>query len=552
MINSFTNKSGNESSLFIAVGHIINLLGVKVSERSLQEELMGNPYFPSLLAASDALFQWNVNSMFVKIPSDHLHEATMPALAKIKKERSNEFISISNISNSTVTYTSGYTGKEEKLSCQEFEQYWDGKLMLVEKSLYSKDAKYSSNKRKERNQRWNVAFATITAILFLYASFLGLDFTGKLLLMLKLTGLIVSVLLVVHDYDKANVLANKICRLGGGKSNCGIVTSSSFSKLFGWISFSELGAIYFGGGGIALSLSSFLGLYSTLNILAILTVLVLPYTFFSIFIQMKIKAWCPLCLAVQGILWMEFICYYHEGHLSETIMAGITLQPVSLLLFSYLFPLAAWLLVKQTIEPFLEINGYKRNLDIMLRDRRLFLGLVNSEPEKKIPELPVEIIVGSKKAETEVVMIISFFCSACARTIKEVFILDKMLPKVNFRIRFDLNKNPNKAIPIMKHLLGLYLCNGEEDAKTALLNWFSIKNYDTWVMANPLGAYALKKGLEIDSLINDFKEWHASTKVEHSPFFFIDGKPLPYNYTIFDIKHHLRFYVKNVVLESPA
>ena len=52
-----------EQNAFEALKYVVEATGVKVTSKSVREQLYLNPDFPSLLSFSDVLNQWNVSNM---------------------------------------------------------------------------------------------------------------------------------------------------------------------------------------------------------------------------------------------------------------------------------------------------------------------------------------------------------------------------------------------------------------------------------------------------------------------------------------------------------
>lgn len=119
---------------------------------------------------------------------------------------------------------------------------------------------------------------------------------------ITLAGLFVSCLLLWYEVDRANPALQKICT-GAKNVNCGAILNSKQAKLFGSISWSEVGFFYFSVSYLLLLLQG----YNALPLVAWLNIFALPYTVFSIYYQWRVaKQWCVLCLWVQAILVAQF------------------------------------------------------------------------------------------------------------------------------------------------------------------------------------------------------------------------------------------------------
>ena len=125
---------------------------------------------------------------------------------------------------------------------------------------------------------------------------------------LKIVGGTLSLYLLRKQFGGKNSAVDAFCKMGG-KSDCDAVIFSPASKVFGFIHLSEIGALYFTGGVLSIVLGV-LSTYSLPSLLFVLSASALPFTPFAIYYQgWVIKRWCPLCLAVIGVLWLEFLTH---------------------------------------------------------------------------------------------------------------------------------------------------------------------------------------------------------------------------------------------------
>ena len=99
------------------------------------------------------------------------------------------------------------------------------------------------------------------------------------LVLTKVFGLIVSLLLVLHELKVSNPLVDKICHISK-HTDCNAVLESDSSKVFGWINWADFGFIYFVGGLFFIIINSGRG---AINLLALISVFSLPFPLFSIY-----------------------------------------------------------------------------------------------------------------------------------------------------------------------------------------------------------------------------------------------------------------------------
>ncbi len=125
-------------------------------------------------------------------------------------------------------------------------------------------------------------------------------------------GLWLSYMLLQKSLGIHTSTSDKVCGVLE-RGGCDIITTSKASKLFGVFSWSEVGFGYF-----SVSLITLLIFPHLWQSLAICNLLCLPYTVWSITYQKFIAHhWCTLCVGVQSILWLLFLCYLGGGLLKD-------------------------------------------------------------------------------------------------------------------------------------------------------------------------------------------------------------------------------------------
>ena len=129
-----------------------------------------------------------------------------------------------------------------------------------------------------------------------------------------MVGLYMSYLLMQKSLNIDSGAADNVCKAieAGG---CDSVLATKASKFFGIFGWSEVGFSYF-----SVSLLALLIFPEYIGYLALCNVCCLPFSFWSVWYQKyRAKAWCTLCLSVQGTLWLLFFCYLGGGWLREAL-----------------------------------------------------------------------------------------------------------------------------------------------------------------------------------------------------------------------------------------
>lgn len=210
------------------------------------------------------------------------------------------------------------------------------------------------NKRKINFIRIAVGgFSVLLLVTFVLCYFKGDNQRMAIsILMSKIVGFSASVFLIIGELG--HPFFNRFCPRGE-KFNCHAVMESPAAKLLGFIPMADIGGIYFSGGIILICFSVLHShFFQQIFILALLNLLTLPYTIFSVAYQaLKVKKWCALCLIVQLTFWFEFSQFY------PFLFAGIppfTIEDFYPILWSFGLPLFIWLFFRPPVKKAFEAD----------------------------------------------------------------------------------------------------------------------------------------------------------------------------------------------------
>lgn len=133
-----------------------------------------------------------------------------------------------------------------------------------------------------------------------------------LLTLLDLGGLYISYLLILKQLHIHSGAAEHVCGIieQHGCSKVLATEGSSFMGLFHW---AEVGLAYF-----SVTLVAQIAFPSAWPMLAAISLCCLPFSLWSVWYQRtRAHAWCTLCLTVQSIFWLQFVCYLCWGMYSH-------------------------------------------------------------------------------------------------------------------------------------------------------------------------------------------------------------------------------------------
>ena len=356
--------------------------------------------------------------------------------------------------------------------------------------------------------------------------------------MLKLAGLLVSILLVWYSLDADNSFLRSICQLNA-RTNCSTVLTTSAAKLFGWLSWAEVGLFYFGGGLLALLLfqKNTAVLYP---LLFGLTVVALPYTFWSVYYQWyRARQWCVLCLTVQGLLWMEFgVLLYFQRRLSWPV--GFDLTEISHLVASFLLLPALWVLLKPVWSQALRTDELQRSLQKIKFDP-VYLESLGRRAQVLPPVLTgMQVLtLGNSEASDTLTVITNPTCSLCSRAHLEIEALMTELEDVKCQIILVATNRPGDAGVFVAHRV---LSQPVKEALTALHDWYTTLRVGSWLKKMPLRE-ATAEGM---AQLGLHRQWCELASVSATPTVFFNGAEIPRHYTISESKQVLKFFKERV------
>jgi uncharacterized membrane protein len=173
-----------------------------------------------------------------------------------------------------------------------------------------------------------------------------------LIILYKTIGLAASIFLVLGELG--HKIFDRVC-IRSERFDCHAVMESPAAKLMGRIPMADLGVLYFSGGIILIGFSVVNPyFFDQIFLLAVLNLLTLPYTFFSISYQaLVIKKWCSLCLIIQLTFWLEFFHFY------SFLAAGVPrfrVEDFLPMVWSFGLPVLLWLLFRPALQKFIQVE----------------------------------------------------------------------------------------------------------------------------------------------------------------------------------------------------
>lgn len=512
---------------------LLRKLSVNVTVDAIISELEKHPDYPSLLSISDVLNNFRIENSAFRISVDDLEDVQAPFIAHVNVE-DGEVILIDKIENSVIFF-SNEKGNRQKVALNEFENIFSGVVLVVEAP-----SAVSSPKSAAQFFNWFKApiIATIALLVTITAIALNIsyftNFSGALIMLsvLKTAGLITCILLLIQSIDADNPIIQKICK-GGDKADCNAILSSKSARVFEGLSWSEVGFFYFAGTWLLLMFGPHSP--SVFQVMAILNVISLPYTFYSIYYQARVaKQWCVLCCTVQILLWLEFAAFFKVVVLPFKLPTSVEWGAFFIALTS---PVIFWILIKPLLSRLQELKSLKQQLRRFKYNTDLFNKLLSNQTRYEMPDENWSIVLGNLEANNSITLVTNPYCQPCS---KMHSLLDELLEyrgDLQARIVFTAN-NTDKDIktPVSRHLMALNELADKTIVKKALSDWYAQKqkNFEEWAKTYPVNLdeanyYKLDRQ----------RSWCNRVAIQVTPTLMLNGRPLPNLYQLSDIKYML-------------
>ncbi len=258
-------------------------------------------------------------------------------------------------------------------------------------------------------------------------------------------------------------------------------------------------------------------------------------TFFSFYQQIIIaKKWCPICLSIITLIYIEFICLLSFNHFSFTINIKAILLYSLVLITSYMASVFLKRTLKKNIKLESEItkhNRFKRNYELFK------MSLLASEKIETDFIYQNKIILGNPDAKLKLILVSSPFCSYCKnahKIIEEILELHKDKVCIDFHFHFNAEKSNEKSKIIHHELVKIYFKKGQIEFMTQLYNWFENRDeskltFSTFEEIN----------LDINELLANQFEWNKENNINFTPALIINNYHFPKVYERADLIHFI-------------
>ena len=380
-----------------------------------------HPYKYSLFGLSRMLTDYGVKNRGVRFSDKAaaLAELEAPFVAQV----SGDLTLVVKIADDAVTYR--WYDQDVHVSREQFLGLWSGVALIVAPDEDSCEPHYAEHRQEEQIynvKKWG-AIGSITILLLLLlirqasSSLSGEELGARLsLVILNLVGLYVSYLLLLRQLKIASSTADRLCNLLK-HSTCTDLLDTPAAKAAYGISWSEIGAAYFGVNTLALVFFP-----ETFYALTLFAFGAVGYAAWSLLYQrFRAHVWCMLCLFVQAVFILQATtCLAYILHSKGSLEGNshfslFTLSLITLFLLSYLTATLTLHLSLPVISKARQAEQWRSDYRNFKLREEVFEAVLSKEKQySSLITHHSSILFGAPDAQYRLTILTNPYCNPCA------------------------------------------------------------------------------------------------------------------------------------------
>jgi uncharacterized membrane protein len=444
---------------------------------------------------------------------------------------------VKKITDKTVTYLHQ---KETTLTKEAFLQQYRNIVWVAESDENSGEKGYEQKLKLEKSAKhkttaWIIGLIAVLLFAILTNLATASAYSFLAISLFKFIGTGIAILLLMYEIDKSNAFVRNICT-AGGQTDCDAVLSSTASKIAG-ISWSEIGFFYFAGTTLSLFIPG-VSYSEKVSWIAVANAFAAPYILFSLYYQYwVIKHWCPLCLAVQTVLFSEFI--WSIFNFWESPRAFHFDPSYSIFIIPcVLLPILSWYLLKPIFAKAGDTDLYRSAYNRLQNNPDVFNGLLQQQARAADGWEHLGIEIGNPAAANTIIKVCSPYCQPCAQAhpiLEDIIDHNKDIRlKIIFRTK---KKQEDIELQVIKSLLAVAAGGDTAQTRQSLDDWYLPKEKDNLKFA---AKYPFNGVLDYQNdKVSAMREWCEASEITYTPTIFVNGYRLPENYNLMDLKNIL-------------
>ena len=501
----------------------LKMLGVPYTSSYANKIYEEHPYRESMFGLSQIFRHYRIQNygLRLKDKSEMVH-LPMPCIMHFP----NDFVLVTKATENEVNFW--WNGNQMNLEMQAFCRQWTGETLLFDQTENALEPDYMKHQRKQwlRVLTYMLPFLCFIVLLFIHLLSMATMHLCWLALPLAITILMsgTTVLLVREQMHLRSSVSEALCS-SFSQGSCNNVLESNASKLWGYLSWSEIGL------GFAIGSALSMLIYpECLWGLLIITACATPYTLWSIWYQWKVAhTWCILCLIMQMLLWIQLSALWFVSvqlnlrHVTDLV----SLLQVGLLLLGCILAVH-WCV--GIVTDALQLPEWKHSYRRLKANAKVFAALQESQQQLPTgPSKATAISFGQADAPHVLTVLTNPYCNPCAQMHQRL----KRLNTGKVRIDYILSSFNADKETTSKLLIAAYQQLGPDRALAV---------FDAWFAGGREQGNDFFTSYRLDPETPDVlaqhrlhQQWREKTGIHATPTLLFDGKRFPDEYKLEDL-----------------
>ena len=516
-----------EKNIFVM---FLKVLNVKYTNDFSSKYFEEHPYKNSLYGLSKMLTVYGIDNVALRF--DQKENSQVLALpTPFVAHTYGDFILVHKITPSSVYYY--WNGKNISVTLEQFIKIWSGVVLLAEVDKDSIEPDYQNHLKKVLYKNVLDALLKFFLLLLFVVIYiqqeLYVDYKSNLFLIINMLGVFVSSLLLSKQIYRHSQYGDKICTLFK-QSDCNNILDTKASKLWGTnISWSEIGTSYF--------ISNILVLFFATSLLPyvyLINMVILPYSFWSVWYQkVRQRQWCMLCLLVQVIIWILFLCNLLLGEIS---WFAFSLHEIILIACIYLISLMSLNRLSYLLSDNNKIGQIIQKMNSLKAKENVFLALLKSEQRFDVSKDVSHIIWGNPLSDFQITVLTNPYCNPCSVVHKQLSDFLITADNSKFFVQYIFSSFNHELKDTNRYLISAYLNNELDIASEIIHDWYRSGKK---MKENFFVKYGVLIDEKSEREYESHEKWILETGLNETPTILINGYKLPSDYKVNDLKFFL-------------
>ncbi|MDE6461380.1 MAG: hypothetical protein K2L32_01215 [Muribaculaceae bacterium] len=266
---------------------------------------------------------------------------------------------------------------------------------------------------------------------------------------------------------------------------------------------------------------------ASIYFLALISVCVLPFTFWSIWYQkFKAKSWCVLCLYTLALMWLQAIVYF----------AGGTFDMVSHQWLTALYLIAGYAIAVLALNRLMSVlendrNGERWHTEYnRLKANDNVIKAFESDADRFATdqERCSSLVFGNPDAANQITILSNPYCGPCAKMHERI----KNLPGNAVSIKYTFAYFASRGDRINRYMIAAYQQLGARRTWDLMTDWYNGGKIRGEAFFDGLGIDPDTEAVEAE--LDKHARWRQDDRLYGTPTVLVNGREIVYPYVVED------------------